>query len=153
MCVVLQRRARPLLADGQRAAFVKIVKRAFSQRRKMMLKLLKQDWAADKLAVRICRIKNLAAGTRGEIELGTIRGADSELTAQVRRLLEKQVGSVWVSGEITNLRAQSSGHIYFTLKDAAAQLSCVLFSREKGSASRIAGGRAEGFAARRRDGL
>ena len=50
MCVVLQRRARPLLADGQRAAFVKIVKRAFSQRRKMMLKLLKQDWAVDKLA-------------------------------------------------------------------------------------------------------
>jgi 16S rRNA (adenine1518-N6/adenine1519-N6)-dimethyltransferase len=50
MCVVLRRRARPLLADGQRAAFVKIVKRAFSQRRKMMLKLLKQDWAADKLA-------------------------------------------------------------------------------------------------------
>ena len=49
MCVVLQRRARPLLADGQRAAFVKIVKRAFSQRRKMMLKLLKQDWEADKL--------------------------------------------------------------------------------------------------------
>ena len=55
----------------------------------------------------------------------------SELTAQVKRLLEKQVGSVWVTGEITNLRAQSSGHIYFTLKDAAAQLSCVLFSREK----------------------
>jgi 16S rRNA (adenine1518-N6/adenine1519-N6)-dimethyltransferase len=50
MCVVLQRRARPLLADGQCAAFVKIVKRAFSQRRKMMLKLLKQDWAADRLA-------------------------------------------------------------------------------------------------------
>jgi 16S rRNA (adenine1518-N6/adenine1519-N6)-dimethyltransferase len=49
MCVVLQRRARPLLADGQRAAFVKIVKRAFSQRRKMMLKLLKQDWPKEKL--------------------------------------------------------------------------------------------------------
>jgi 16S rRNA (adenine1518-N6/adenine1519-N6)-dimethyltransferase len=49
MCVVLQRRARPLLAGEQRATFVKIVKRAFSQRRKMMLKLLKQDWAADKL--------------------------------------------------------------------------------------------------------
>jgi exodeoxyribonuclease VII large subunit len=55
----------------------------------------------------------------------------SELTAQVRLLLEKQVGSVWVTGEVTNLRAQSSGHIYFTLKDAASQLSCVLFSREK----------------------
>jgi exodeoxyribonuclease VII large subunit len=51
----------------------------------------------------------------------------SELTAQVKRLLEKQVGSVWVTGEVTNLRAQSSGHMYFTLKDAAAQLSCVLF--------------------------
>jgi exodeoxyribonuclease VII large subunit len=54
----------------------------------------------------------------------------SELTAQVKRLLEKQVGQVWVTGEVTNLRAQSSGHIYFTLKDAGAQLSCVLFSRE-----------------------
>jgi exodeoxyribonuclease VII large subunit len=51
----------------------------------------------------------------------------SELTAQVKRLLEKSVGQVWVTGEVTNLRAQSSGHIYFTLKDAAAQLSCVLF--------------------------
>jgi exodeoxyribonuclease VII large subunit len=55
----------------------------------------------------------------------------SELTAQVRSLLEKQIGQVWVSGEITNLRAQSSGHLYFTLKDNGAQLSCVLFSREK----------------------
>ena len=54
-----------------------------------------------------------------------------ELTTKVRALLEKSIGSVWVSGEITNLRAQNSGHIYFTLKDAAAQLSCVLFSREK----------------------
>ena len=55
----------------------------------------------------------------------------SELTAQVRSLLEKQIGSIWVTGEVTNLRAQPSGHIYFTLKDAASQLSCVLFSREK----------------------
>lgn len=50
-----------------------------------------------------------------------------ELTAQVRRLLEGQVGRVWVTGEITNFRAQSSGHIYFTLKDAESQLNCVLF--------------------------
>jgi len=57
MCVVLQRRARPLLADGQRAAFMKIVKRAFSQRRKMMMKLLKQDWAADKLAAAFAELK------------------------------------------------------------------------------------------------
>ena len=53
-----------------------------------------------------------------------------ELTAKIRRVLEKEVASVWVSGEVTNLRAQASGHIYFTLKDAAAQLSCVLFRGE-----------------------
>jgi len=50
-----------------------------------------------------------------------------ELTADITRLLETKVGCVWVSGEITNLRAQSSGHMYFTLKDASAQLGCVLF--------------------------
>src|ERR1039457_3162799 len=54
----------------------------------------------------------------------------SELTMQVKRLLEKQVGQVWVGGEITNLRAQSSGHFYFTLKDASSQVSCVLFRGE-----------------------
>ncbi len=56
----------------------------------------------------------------------------SELTWQIRRLLEDQVGQVWVTGEITNLREQSSGHIYFSLKDASAQLSCVLFRGETG---------------------
>jgi 16S rRNA (adenine1518-N6/adenine1519-N6)-dimethyltransferase len=48
-CVILNRRATPLLPGNQRATFVKIVKRAFSQRRKMMLKLLKQDWPKEKL--------------------------------------------------------------------------------------------------------
>jgi len=54
----------------------------------------------------------------------------SQLTTNIRALLEKQLGQVWVSGELSNLRAQSSGHIYFTLKDANAQLSCVLFRGE-----------------------
>src|SRR5688572_13969632 len=54
----------------------------------------------------------------------------SELTTTVRRLLEKEIGDVWVTGEVTNLRAQSSGHVYFTLKDGSAQLSCVLFRNE-----------------------
>ena len=54
----------------------------------------------------------------------------SELTSQVKRLLEGQVGTIWVTGEVTNLRAQSSGHRYFTLKDAGSQLSCVLFRAE-----------------------
>jgi exodeoxyribonuclease VII large subunit len=54
----------------------------------------------------------------------------TELTQQIRRLLEQQIGQVWVSGEITNLRVQSSGHLYFTLKDSSAQLNCVLFRGE-----------------------
>src|SRR5437764_341753 len=54
----------------------------------------------------------------------------SELTTQVKRLLEKELGLLWVTGEVTNLRVQSSGHVYFTLKDAGAQLNCVLFRGE-----------------------
>ena len=76
--------------------------------------------------------------TRSQWDFGELFPADqtrkvlsvSELTAQVRRLLEKQLGQIWVTGEVTNLRAQSSGHSYFTLKDANAQLSCVLFRSE-----------------------
>lgn len=47
--MTLVRREQPLLADDQRKLFVRIVKRAFSQRRKMMLKLLKTEWPAEKL--------------------------------------------------------------------------------------------------------
>ncbi len=54
----------------------------------------------------------------------------TELTWQIKRLLEGQIGQVWVTGEITNLRAQNSGHIYFTLKDAGSQVNCVLFRGE-----------------------
>lgn len=54
----------------------------------------------------------------------------AELTAQVRRLIEQQFNTLWVSGEVSNLRAQSSGHAYFTLKDTAAQLNCVLFRND-----------------------
>jgi exodeoxyribonuclease VII large subunit len=51
----------------------------------------------------------------------------SGLTRIVRELLEAEVGDVWVEGEVSNLRVQASGHQYFTLKDAGAQLSCVMF--------------------------
>jgi 16S rRNA (adenine1518-N6/adenine1519-N6)-dimethyltransferase len=56
-CVVLIRRAQPLLLENQRAIFVKIVKRAFSQRRKMMLKLLREDWPSEKLARAFATLK------------------------------------------------------------------------------------------------
>jgi 16S rRNA (adenine1518-N6/adenine1519-N6)-dimethyltransferase len=56
-CVVLELRPQPLLPENLRPDFVKIVKRGFSQRRKMMLKLLKQDWPADKLAAAFAELK------------------------------------------------------------------------------------------------
>jgi len=53
----------------------------------------------------------------------------TELTRHVRDILESRLGEVWVEGEISNYRKQSSGHHYFTLKDDRAQLACVMFSR------------------------
>ena len=52
-----------------------------------------------------------------------------ELVGQVRSLVEQEYGDVWVEGEISNYRPAPSGHIYFTLKDAEAQLPIVLFRR------------------------
>lgn len=51
-----------------------------------------------------------------------------ELTAKIRGVLEKEIRTVWVRGEVSNHRRQSSGHQYFTLKDADAQIACVLFA-------------------------
>jgi exodeoxyribonuclease VII large subunit len=51
----------------------------------------------------------------------------SELSREVRLVLEQTFPIVWVEGEISNLRIPSSGHWYFTLKDSAAQLRCAMF--------------------------
>jgi len=53
-----------------------------------------------------------------------------ELVSQVREFVEEQYGDVWVEGEISNYRPAPSGHLYFTLKDADAQLPIVLFRRQ-----------------------
>jgi exodeoxyribonuclease VII large subunit len=53
-----------------------------------------------------------------------------DLVAQVRELIEQEYGDVWVEGEISNYRPAPSGHVYFTLKDADAQLPIVLFRRQ-----------------------
>jgi len=53
----------------------------------------------------------------------------SEVTKAVRGVIESAFDEVWIEGEVSNFRQQASGHQYFTLKDAAAQLSCVLFVR------------------------
>ena len=56
------------------------------------------------------------------------------VVAGVRRLLEERVGSLWVVGEVSNLRRPASGHVYFTLKDADGQLRAALF---RGAARRL----------------
>src|SRR3984893_19497200 len=61
----------------------------------------------------------------------------SELTRRVRDVLEGHIGDIWVEGEISNYRKQSSGHHYFTLKDDRAQVACVMFARSYGAQARI----------------
>ncbi|MCE7976499.1 MAG: exodeoxyribonuclease VII large subunit [Nitrospira sp. NTP1] len=51
----------------------------------------------------------------------------SDVTRLIRDSLEEQFQDVWIEGEISNLRAPSSGHLYFTLKDNQSQLRGVLF--------------------------
>ncbi|WP_439623818.1 exodeoxyribonuclease VII large subunit [Gemmata sp.] len=51
----------------------------------------------------------------------------SALTAQLRGLIEGRFASVWVAGEVSNFTRAASGHWYFTLKDAGAQLKAVMF--------------------------
>lgn len=51
----------------------------------------------------------------------------AELNRAARRLLEQQFPLLWVAGEISNLTRAASGHVYFSLKDAQAQVRCVMF--------------------------
>src|SRR5215204_2781663 len=51
----------------------------------------------------------------------------AELTAGIRESLESGFGELWVEGEISNCRVWNTGHVYFTLKDQAAQLKAVMF--------------------------
>ena len=61
------------------------------------------------------------AGHRGDVI------AVSELNRRVRHMLEANLELLWVSGEISNAVKAASGHWYFSLKDAIAQVRCVMF--------------------------
>jgi exodeoxyribonuclease VII large subunit len=56
----------------------------------------------------------------------------TEYTRRIKRLLEGSFGPEWIRGEVSNLRKQASGHLYFSMKDENAQLPVVMF---RGSAS------------------
>jgi exodeoxyribonuclease VII large subunit len=49
------------------------------------------------------------------------------LTRELRRLLEREVGEVWLKGEVSNFRNPGSGHLYFSLKDDEAVIQAVMF--------------------------
>ncbi len=51
----------------------------------------------------------------------------SALTAEVRAVLEDGFSAIWVEGEVSNFKHHTSGHMYFTLKDAQAQIRAVMF--------------------------
>lgn len=61
----------------------------------------------------------------------------SELTLEIKKQLEGNFRGISVKGEISNLKVQTSGHIYFTLKDKDAQISAVLFKGSTKSLSRM----------------
>jgi exodeoxyribonuclease VII large subunit len=54
----------------------------------------------------------------------------SELNQEIKNLLEKRFPDVWVTGEVSNFRGATSGHLYFTLKDASAQIRAVCFRNQ-----------------------
>ena len=56
--------------------------------------------------------------------------AVGELTRLIRHALESSFGTVWLEGEVSNLRRPASGHLYFTLKDAESQIQAVMFWAE-----------------------
>lgn len=51
----------------------------------------------------------------------------SQLNQRAKQTLERDVGEVWVEGELSNVSRPASGHVYFTLKDDRAQIRCALF--------------------------
>ena len=55
----------------------------------------------------------------------------SRLLAETRLVLEESFGSLWLEGEVSNLRRPPSGHLYFSLKDAGAALGGVIFGGER----------------------
>ena len=56
--------------------------------------------------------------------------AIAELTGYAKEVLEGAFPPLWVKGEVSNFTAHRNGHWYFSLRDAAAQLSCVVWSRD-----------------------
>lgn len=68
-----------------------------------------------------------------EGDLGAVRSSEdriytvAEITREIKLVLEEGFPMVWVGGEVSNVKKHSSGHLYFSLKDADSQISCVMW--------------------------
>jgi len=67
--------------------------------------------------------ENSFSGSPSHLKLYSV----SEITSEIKIQLEQSYPMVWVEGEISNFKRHSSGHLYFSLKDSDAQLSCVMW--------------------------
>lgn len=65
----------------------------------------------------------LSGGTDAGVKVFRV----AEITRLIKDLLEDGIGEAWIEGELSNLRQPGSGHLYFTLKDSAAQIAAVMF--------------------------
>ncbi|MBI2095364.1 MAG: exodeoxyribonuclease VII large subunit [Candidatus Omnitrophica bacterium] len=59
----------------------------------------------------------------------------SDITRNIRFILEEKFSGVWVEGEVSGFKRHTSGHLYFSLKDESSQIQCVMFRRENQSLS------------------
>jgi exodeoxyribonuclease VII large subunit len=89
-------------------------------------------WFNDEIRERLTKPR---AGT-ARPEAGTEPPADqkpvsvSELTADLKRHIERKFGDVFVEGEVSSFRPAGSGHVYFVLKDARCTINCVLWATD-----------------------
>src|SRR5579883_1541404 len=72
-----------------------------------------------------------------ETEAAAAAESVTQFTRRLKTLLEQGMRAAWVRGEVSNVRAQPSGHWYFSLKDAGAQVRAVMF-RGDAARSRVA---------------
>ena len=56
----------------------------------------------------------------------------TQITRDIKRVIHESFGAVWVEGEISGYKRHTSGHHYFTLKDAGAQISCAMWKMSAG---------------------
>ena len=82
---------------------------------------------------RVPRVPEVPQGSKGVVQKAVPKVPDrtiltvSELNATIRDLLENQLATVWVEGEISNARVWNTGHMYVTLKDGASQIKAGMF--------------------------